>query len=339
MQIPQPQLISLNRKVRAFFMSQYDIKITEYGNGSVELRIYDKPLYELTEEEKDRRSKKRLESIARREEALRDEAYDLSEYYETLYENYIEFAPNKEGFSELLTIDEYIEKREEFRKRKNARDSYRRTVNAIHDISRSERWTMFYTLTFSPDVVDRSNFELCMKKANKWFNNLKRKAPELKYMFVPELHADKTNWHIHGLVCGDSGVEYVDSGKRDKSGRVIYNIGNWKYGFSTATKIDDSAKASSYILKYITKELCENSLGKKRYYHSRNINEPIVTTVSVENDMDMAFDEARLIENVDVILYSFGCDDVTRVERVCSEHCSVVYINAHKIESEEKENE
>lgn len=317
-------------------MSQYDIKITEYGNGSVEFRIYDKPIYELTEEEKERRNAKRLNSIRNREEALEIEASDLSEYYETLDDSLVRMKIDSNGWSDLLTTEEYIEKREEMRKRKNARDSYRRTVNAIHDISRSESWTMFYTLTFSPGVVDRTNFEMCMKKANKWFNNLRRKAPELKYMFVPELHADKVSWHIHGLVCGDTGVEYVDSGKRDKKGRVIYNVGNWKYGFSTATKIDDSAKASSYILKYITKDLCENSLGKKRYYHSRNIKEPIVTTVSSDCDMGLGLDETRMIENLDMFLNSFGCDDVTRIERVCSGHCSVTYINAHKIESEEK---
>lgn len=315
-------------------MSQYDIKMTEYPNGDIEMKIYSAPIFELTEREKERRNKKRLESISRRVYETECDAENLAEYYETLGDNFIATSIDDNGFTSLITKDEYMARCDEIRKRKNARDSYRRTLNAIHDLVRCEKWTMFYTLTFSPEVVDRTCFESCMKKASKWFNNLYRKAPNLKYMFVPELHADGVSWHIHGLVCNDVGVDYVDSGKRDKKGRVIYNVGNWKYGFSTATEISDTHKVSSYILKYITKDLCENSLGKKRYYHSRNIQQPIVSTVCSVSDFDLSLDATRTIDFLDSFLTSFGVDDVSRIEDVSTVHCSVIYINAHKVEKE-----
>ena len=315
-------------------MSQYDIKMTEYSNGYIEMKIYSAPIFELTECEKERRNKKRLESLSKRVYEADCDAESLAVYYETLGGDFIATSLDADGFASLITKDEYMTRLDEIRKRKNARDSYRRTLNAIHDLARCEKWTMFYTLTFSPDNVDRTCFEICMKKANKWFNNLHRKAPNLKYMFVPELHADGVSWHIHGLVCNDVGVDYVDSGKRDKKGRVIYNVGNWKYGFSTATEVSDTHKVSSYILKYITKDLCDNRLGKKRYYHSRNIQQPIVTTVSSEIDFDLSLDDTRTIDFLDTFLSSFGVDEVSRINDVSTEHCSVIYINAHKVEKE-----
>jgi hypothetical protein len=45
-------------------------------------------------------------------------------------------------------------------------------------------------------------------------------------------------------------------------------------GHSTATQITDTAKASSYITKYITKELCARTKGFRRFYPSNNLDLP-----------------------------------------------------------------
>ncbi|MDE6318222.1 MAG: hypothetical protein K2M22_00605, partial [Lachnospiraceae bacterium] len=52
----------------------------------------------------------------------------------------------------------------------------------------------------------------------------------------------------------------------------IYNIMNWKWGFTTATRVYDTERVSSYITKYITKETGLFLKEKHRYYASRNIN-------------------------------------------------------------------
>ena len=58
-------------------------------------------------------------------------------------------------------------------------------------------------------------------------------------------------------------------------GDFIYNIENYKGGFSTATRIKDTKKAVSYIIKYITKELCEVTFHKRRYLPSNNLDLPV----------------------------------------------------------------
>lgn len=294
----------------------YDFKVVEFPNGTVEIRLYDKPISQLSKEECDRRQAKRSRTISRRINSALPKCG--------------EFIPFEDGICEVVDINklEDFEISEEMRKRKNARDSFRRTVNKIHDLARCEEWTMFYTLTFSPGVVDREDFGACMKKARKWFDNIRqRKAHDLKYLIIPELHSDKKSWHIHGLVCNDDGVSYVDSGKKDKQGRTIYNVEKYKFGFSTATRIEDSKKVSSYVLKYITKDLCERSLGQRRYFRSNNLQEPKVTELLSSEVFNE--DYIHNLDNLEMILSSFGCDEITRIKKVCSDYCSVTYINAN----------
>lgn len=291
----------------------YDFKIVEFPNGSVEVRIYDKPISKLDDKENERRQTKRSRTIQNR--SIKKEMTSVP--FEDV---------------EVECFDYYDLQADEMRKRKNARDSYRRTVNKIHDLARCEKWTMFYTLTFSPNYVDREDFGECMKKARKYFDNLRqRKAHDIKYLLIPELHKDKKSWHVHGLVCNDQGVGYVDSGLKDKHGKIIYNVGSYKWGWSTAIKIGDTADdntqlVSSYVLKYITKDLCERSLGQRRYFRSNNLQEPKVSTFLSSEVFDSEY--VHDLNNLDTVLSSIGYEDVTRIKKVSSEFCSVTYINA-----------
>ena len=182
--------------------------------------------------------------------------------------------------------------------------------------SRQVDWEYFITLTFDGSKVDRYDFDVCMRKANDWFRNQKkRKAPELKYLFVPEQHNDGA-WHIHGVIADVGNISFVDSGRvaigekacMRTDGNIkfptIYNLSGWRFGFSTATRVRDKYKVASYITKYITKNLCENTFGKKRYYRSKNIPEPIEKGFLVEPNEFESF----MAEMVD----SFGCNMVYR---------------------------
>lgn len=144
--------------------------------------------------------------------------------------------------------------------------SLARTKNTIYNIARSHNWKWFVTFTFNRTQTNASDFFLVMKRMSRNLRNTKqRKCPDLKYIIVPELHSDKTNYHFHGLFAGCDELQFVFSGHFDKKGRPIFNIPNWKWGFSTATLIDDSAAASSYICKYITKETERYLYGQRRY--------------------------------------------------------------------------
>lgn len=104
---------------------------------------------------------------------------------------------------------------------------------------------------------------------------MKKKCPEMRYLVVPEQHKSG-RWHFHGLFAKVDALEFTDSGRVDNFGRIIYNVDNYRLGFSTATQITDVDKASSYMCKYITKNLCDVTKGKKRYWASRNLDEPMV---------------------------------------------------------------
>lgn len=138
----------------------------------------------------------------------------------------------------------------------NLQRSTRRAKNLIYDIARSNKWEWFFTLTFNPDVVNSFDYSEVTKKLSKWLNNMKRCCPEMKYIVVPELHKSG-RWHFHGLFANVGTMRFVDSGKKDNKGRVIYNVGSYRLGFSTATQIDDLHKACTYIVKYVSKESCD----------------------------------------------------------------------------------
>lgn len=131
--------------------------------------------------------------------------------------------------------------------------------------------------------MNRYDFSLCMKKVRTWINDCKkRKAHDLLYLLVPEQHKDGA-WHIHGLLCNTTGLTFTDSGKR-YDGKIVYNLDDWKLGFSTATKVTDTYKVSNYITKYITKDLCAVTSGKQRYFVSKTIPKPKTFTALIDSD-------------------------------------------------------
>lgn len=243
----------------------YNLRIIEYANGTVELRRYDSPI---------------------------NAVYDGETSVVPIYQQgkkrnvELEYNPFTEQFEQLRTLQDA---------ERSAKNSLNRTKQALYQYSRQGNWEFFITLTFDGDKVDRYDFDLCMKKANIWFNHQRtRSASDLMYLFVPEQHKDGA-WHIHGVIANVGDMKIEDSGRvaigknsyvrTDKNSHypTIYNLSGWRFGWSTATKVRDNHKVVTYITKYITKDLCKVTKGKKRYYHSKNIPEPIEHGYLVES--------------------------------------------------------
>lgn len=163
---------------------------------------------------------------------------------------------------------------------RSLRVSADRSLNKVYEYARANLWEWFLTLTFNPDKVDSFNYEEVTEKLSKWLNNLRRTCPNMKYLVVPEQHKSG-RWHFHGLFSNIDELRMVDSGHKDVGGKTIYNVGNYSLGFSTATKVEDTARASSYLSKYITKDLTESTFGKKRYWASRNLDLPYETIAEI----------------------------------------------------------
>lgn len=166
----------------------------------------------------------------------------------------------------------------------NREKSLIRTRSQINLYSRSLIWDYFVTLTFSPQKIDRTDFKKCMSKARNWLQNIrKRQAPDLGFLCVPELHKDLASYHLHLLIANTGKMAFIDSG-HEKAGRTIYNLPSWKWGFSTASKIDkeDIYKVQSYLAKYMTKECHIFTKGAHRYYVSNNLPKPREAVYCIE---------------------------------------------------------
>lgn len=213
----------------------YNVRLYDYIDERKQIRIYSRPVVSGTDVN-EKITQKRLETLKR----------------------------NKEG-SSARTQKQIDASREK---------SMNRTKNKIYEIARSNRWEYFITFTFNPQKINSKNYDYVVQTVHDWIKRIKKAyAPDLYYILVPELHADGKKWHFHGLFGNTGNIRFVDSGH--KSGEdIIYNIPDFPYGFSTATKVKDSNKVSAYITKYITKDLCAVTENRKRYWVSTNINRP-----------------------------------------------------------------
>lgn len=131
-------------------------------------------------------------------------------------------------------------------------DSLKRSKDKIFDIAfmNSDLWQYMVTLTLDKDKIDRYDKKDINKKLKKWLGHLVERN-NVNYLIIPELHKDGAV-HFHGLISGNLKLEF--SNHYDKNNRPIYNLLNWKYGFSTCVPLDDNKVAvCKYITKYVTK--------------------------------------------------------------------------------------
>lgn len=160
--------------------------------------------------------------------------------------------------------------------------SLKRTRDKVFDYANAVEWEWFCTFTFSEEKVnDRTDFSEVSSKMSIWLSNMRsRYCPDMQYVVVPEKHKNGA-WHFHGLFANCSGLGFVVAVNNGKGvsfgkplvrgGQQVYNISRYKLGFTDCTEIRDTRKVANYILKYITKEMVYETLGRKRYWNSKNL--------------------------------------------------------------------
>lgn len=250
----------------------YNVKVIEYPNGEIQVRRYSSP---LVHKEKN------------------------------LYEDDTDLVINPFNGSVGRLVDDFDkikDKQQHASTEENEIRSFNRTKQKIYEYARCTKWEKFITLTFNQEKVDRYNFDECSRVARRWLNNQRRNAPDLQYLLVPELHKDGAI-HFHGLLARTGTMKFTDSGKRTKDKQVIYNMGAWKYGFTTAIDVYNTHGVSKYIGKYITKELCGLAKGKQRYFVSSNMDTPSNSTFLVSSDEDF-------IDLLQTLVNSYGVEVV-----------------------------
>lgn len=248
-------------------MSFYNLRTVEYGDY-IQFRIYSKPIY--TDDNLNMNCK--------------EGDYDKNSL------SFEKNNPDAETDNEISEADDLVNSDRVDHCRIV---SLNRTKQSIYSYALNNEWDYFVTLTFSPDKIDVFNYDLCMAKVCAWCKNQRnRKCADFKYLLVPEKHKSGA-WHVHALFGNSQGLTYVDSGRvaskrgavlRNESNKdlpTIYNIKDWKLGFSTATQVQSSVKCASYITKYITKDLEIECKGKRRFYSSNNLEKCKETTYNI----------------------------------------------------------
>lgn len=229
-------------------ISFYNSKIKDYGNGVQQIINYDKSI-------------KMGHSKPYR--PPRDIQKEITELLQQVSEG-----------NKTMKEAEQIIKTNILKSKHSKNTATSRAKNKVYDLVQSNEWEWFVTLTFNPEKIDRTNYDECSKAVKYFLDQTRRVANnnEFKYVGLPEYHADGVSFHFHFLMSGIDSTNFI---KADVYGPdEVYNLDSYSFGFSTATKVRDSKKASGYLVKYITKTISDNLKGKKRYWASRNLKTP-----------------------------------------------------------------
>lgn len=154
-------------------------------------------------------------------------------------------------------------------------DNMKRAVQVVYNIAKSNEFDYFVTFTFNPQVVDSFDYDSCVFAVRQWMDCNRKRG--IKWLIVPEQH-DSGRYHFHALVQGQLRLQNAVNSKTgmpmmDKAGRPIYNVGDYKWGFTTATVIGDRKRTASYIAKYLSKDITVPK-GRKRYWASYGLDRP-----------------------------------------------------------------
>lgn len=158
-------------------------------------------------------------------------------------------------------------------------ESKRRAKSKVRDIALCNRFEYMFTWTLDGDLINRYDNDEVYRKVRDFLSNATRRK-NFRYVCIPEYHKrkageEKPAIHLHGLcILGD--VKIAPSlrkdglQRRDKAGRLIYNMTDWKWGFSTCVPLDENYERTvNYVTKYITK--CDEKIFGKWYLSSRSI--------------------------------------------------------------------
>lgn len=181
--------------------------------------------------------------------------------------------------------------------------SRRRARRKIFDYIICNDFDMFVTLTLDPKEIDRNDYGAVIKRLNTWLGNRVRRKG-IRYIGVPEYHKNG-GLHFHFAVNGADKFKLVDSGTVTVEGHkkpmraetakyrgypaeqchTVYNLPEWKLGFSTAILTYGDRGALAH---YLSKELCKDvqkslvksgsieKIGGRWYLHGGQFAKPIV---------------------------------------------------------------
>lgn len=166
------------------------------------------------------------------------------------------------------TGEEKGERTGEYKQRTNirARNQIRRLINMNFNNN-----SLFLTLTFAENVQD---IPYANKEFKKFIQRIKYKQSDFAYVAVMEFQK-RGAIHYH-MVCNWK-AEWNNIQELHDRENEIARI--WSHGFCDIQEIKHLDNVGAYLIKYMTKENVDDRLnGKKRYFHSKNLDKPMELT-------------------------------------------------------------
>lgn len=148
-------------------------------------------------------------------------------------------------------------------------NSISRARTSILNIASFNQFAYFFTQTVN-SKFDRSDLNSLIRKFSQITRDLRKifKNEDFFYIVVPELHDDKKNWHLHGLLSSAYGF---DSYKNKNGFLSIHHLD--KIGWNSISKINNYTACVKYMTTYITKDLAKDrNKGEKLFYCSQKLN-------------------------------------------------------------------
>lgn len=176
----------------------------------------------------------------------------------------------------------------DYQKLKNLINTRTKIIDLIYHNGLIKPWELFITLTFDDNLVNGYSYDDVRQALTKWINNQKHQNPNLEYVIVPEYHPTSKRIHFHGVVRGAE--KWSLSPAKTKSGRdmikngsKIYNLDNYKFGFTTVSYIQNSEAVAVYTGKYIVKDFIDISNCKK-FWASKSLEKPKIEYAQIDED-------------------------------------------------------
>lgn len=154
----------------------------------------------------------------------------------------------------------------EYRAAECLRCSCSRSKSRVRQLALSMDAKWFATFTFSPDKVDRYDYDACWGIIKEYLSSL---SSDVQYLIVCEMHKDGA-FHFHALMSDGVPVTYAGRFNMGGSPRDVWHSSTYNWGFTSFTKVSSSIATALYISKYITKDMSSKVPAKQRYYYSRH---------------------------------------------------------------------
>lgn len=157
---------------------------------------------------------------------------------------------------------------------RSRQSSLTRARASVRDIALCNSFTHFFTWTLDSRYIDRFDALEVKRKVGNFLKNMVRRK-QFSYICVPERHKNGAI-HIHGLCC--PGYLHLERAINPHNGKPlstnrsqpIFNMSDWKFGFSTCIPIDGNyERTCNYLIKYITKDT--DKIFGKWYWSSRDL--------------------------------------------------------------------